>query len=52
MHDDAIVSTSYIEQGNQYLLRAEKNLSGGRWWVCVFMLVASFVLLFLDWYYG
>ena len=50
MHQDAVDSVAMIESGNKYLLNAEKNLSGGRLWVIVFLLVSSGVLLFLDWF--
>lgn len=50
LHEDAYKATSDVQSGNFQLLRAEENFKRGRQNVVIFIMIASFVLLFLDWY--
>jgi t-SNARE complex subunit (syntaxin) len=52
IHKDTIDSSISIEKGNQYLASAERIFGGPRLWVLIFFLLASFVILFLDYYYS
>ncbi|KAI9204676.1 uncharacterized protein BJ171DRAFT_599081 [Polychytrium aggregatum] len=50
IYEEAQVATSYIQRGNEHLEKAQRHFGDARIWVLVFLLVASGVLLFLDWY--
>jgi hypothetical protein len=52
IHTDAEISTLQIEKGNQHLTSADKIFGGPQFWVLIFFLTLSFVLLFLDYYYS
>ena len=38
-------------RGNQYIDSAAKHSRDSRFYILVFLMIASFALLFLDWYY-
>jgi syntaxin 18 len=50
LHTEAEENTAYMSSANTQLSSAERNFKKGRMNVVVFILLASFVLLFLDWY--
>ncbi|KAK4511715.1 RHO1 GDP-GTP exchange protein 2 [Mucor velutinosus] len=50
LYADAIATTEKVEQGNLQLITARERNKGSRNFMLVFLLGASFVLLFLDWY--
>ena len=50
IYDDSIYSADNIIQGNKYLTKAKESNSSFRKFVLLFLIVASIVLLFLDWY--
>ncbi|KAK3807733.1 MAG: hypothetical protein J3Q66DRAFT_356303 [Benniella sp.] len=50
LHEEALTAIGHIDAGNEYLIKAGKRNSSTRKWVLFFLIVASFVLLFLDWY--
>ncbi|KAI9496245.1 hypothetical protein BDB00DRAFT_809622 [Zychaea mexicana] len=50
LYADAIASTERIEQGNVQLIQSRERNRGTRHFTLFFLLMASFVLLFLDWY--
>ncbi|KAJ3331808.1 hypothetical protein HDU76_002156 [Blyttiomyces sp. JEL0837] len=52
LHSDAITATDNIEMANVHLKKAQKLFADSRLWVIVFFLVISFIVLFLDWFYG
>jgi t-SNARE complex subunit (syntaxin) len=52
IHNDTMDSSLIIEKGNHYLASAERVFGGPRLWVLLFFLLASFVILFLDYYYS
>lgn len=50
LYAEAIATTDRVEQGNQQLIRARERNRGTRKMILAFLIGASFVLLFLDWY--
>ncbi|KAG2222536.1 hypothetical protein INT45_002667 [Circinella minor] len=50
LYADAIASTERVEQGNVQLIQTRERNRGTRHFTLFFLLMASFVLLFLDWY--
>jgi syntaxin 18 len=50
LYAEAIATTDRVEQGNQQLIRARERNSGTRKMILAFLIGASLVLLFLDWY--
>ncbi|KAI9348357.1 snare-complex protein syntaxin-18 N-terminus-domain-containing protein [Pilaira anomala] len=50
LYADAIATTGRVEQGNLQLLTAKERNKSSRKFMLVFLIMASFVLLFLDWY--
>ncbi|GAB5586736.1 hypothetical protein Unana1_01636 [Umbelopsis nana] len=50
LYADAIATTDRVEQGNQQLIRARERNRGTRKMILAFLIGASLVLLFLDWY--
>ena len=50
LYADAIASTERVEQGNVQLIQSRERNRGTRHFTLFFLLMASFVLLFLDWY--
>ncbi|KAI8150401.1 hypothetical protein BJV82DRAFT_503915 [Fennellomyces sp. T-0311] len=50
LYADSIASTERIEQGNLQLIKTRERNRGTRHFTLFFLLMASFVLLFLDWY--
>lgn len=50
LYADAIATTEKVEQGNLQLITARERNKSSRNFMLVFLLGASFVLLFLDWY--
>jgi hypothetical protein len=52
INEDAIQATRHVESANFYLTNAKRLFAESRLWIIVFFLTASFVLLFLDWWYS
>jgi syntaxin 18 len=51
IHQDAMDSVANMSLANQQLKKTDKIFGQARLWIFVFLVGASFVLLFLD-YYG
>ncbi len=51
LHQEALDSVSFVNQANQQLKKTQMYYGQPRWWIFIFLIVASSVLLFLD-YYG
>ncbi|TPX34824.1 hypothetical protein SmJEL517_g02551 [Synchytrium microbalum] len=52
IHSEAIQATQDMQDANKVLVSAKKTMGSARLWVIVFLLMASFCLLFLDWFYS
>lgn len=50
LYADAIATTDKVEQGNLQLMTARERNKSSRKFMLAFLIGASFVLLFLDWY--
>ncbi|KAH8547642.1 hypothetical protein BGW37DRAFT_510312 [Umbelopsis sp. PMI_123] len=50
LYEEAIATTDRVEKGNQQLIRARERNRGTRKMILAFLIGASLVLLFLDWY--
>ncbi|KAG0177384.1 hypothetical protein DFQ28_010295 [Apophysomyces sp. BC1034] len=50
LYADAIATTERVEQGNLQLIQTRERNRGTRKFMLLFLIGASFVLLFLDWY--
>ncbi|KAI8367720.1 hypothetical protein BD560DRAFT_399360 [Blakeslea trispora] len=50
LYADAIATTDRVEQGNLQLISARERNRSSRKFMLAFLIGASFVLLFLDWY--
>ncbi|KAG0360317.1 hypothetical protein BGZ54_009624 [Gamsiella multidivaricata] len=50
LHEEALTAIGHIDAGNDQLIKAGKRNSSTRKWILFFLILASFVLLFLDWY--
>ncbi|CEJ04091.1 hypothetical protein RMCBS344292_18060 [Rhizopus microsporus] len=50
LYADAVTTTETVERGNVQLLSAKERNRSSRKFILAFLLGASFVLLFLDWY--
>lgn len=50
LYADALATTKTVERGNTQLLSAKERNRGSRRFMLAFLIGASFVLLFLDWY--
>ncbi|KAF9899224.1 hypothetical protein BX616_003155 [Lobosporangium transversale] len=50
LHEEALTAISHIDAGNEQLIKAGKRSNTTRKWILFFLILASFVLLFLDWY--
>lgn len=50
LYADSIATTERIEQGNLQLIKTKERNRGTRNFTLIFLLFASFILLFLDWY--
>ncbi|KAI8367021.1 hypothetical protein EDC96DRAFT_462202 [Choanephora cucurbitarum] len=50
LYADAIATTNRVEQGNTQLISARERNRSSRKFMVAFLVGASFVLLFLDWY--
>ncbi|KAI9319153.1 snare-complex protein syntaxin-18 N-terminus-domain-containing protein [Dichotomocladium elegans] len=50
LYADSVATTERIEQGNMQLIKTRERNKGTRNFTLIFLLMASFVLLFLDWY--
>ncbi|KAF9901644.1 hypothetical protein EC991_005831 [Linnemannia zychae] len=50
LHDEAQAAINHIDAGNEQLIKAGKRNNSTRKWILFFLILASFVLLFLDWY--
>ncbi|OAQ33172.1 hypothetical protein K457DRAFT_90222 [Linnemannia elongata AG-77] len=50
LHEEAQTAINHIDAGNEQLIKAGKRNNSTRKWILFFLILASFVLLFLDWY--
>ncbi|KAI8048153.1 uncharacterized protein B0P05DRAFT_576076 [Gilbertella persicaria] len=50
LYADAVATTDRVEQGNLQLITARERNKSSRKFMLAFLIGASFVLLFLDWY--
>ncbi|KAL1921929.1 uncharacterized protein VTP21DRAFT_10571 [Calcarisporiella thermophila] len=50
LHAEALANTERMQEGNIHLTRARQRNADTRKWVLLFLIIASAVLLFLDWY--
>lgn len=50
LYEDALTATSTVEKGNEQLKEAKRRAKDGRLFILVFLLGASFSLLFLHYY--
>ncbi|KAF9109733.1 Syntaxin-18 [Mortierella sp. AM989] len=50
LHEEALTAIDHIDAGNDQLIKAGKHNKSTRKWILFFLIMASFVLLFLDWY--
>ncbi|CAG8693991.1 6471_t:CDS:2, partial [Funneliformis mosseae] len=50
LYAEAIATTDRVQEGNLMLQQARQRASDTRKWVLTFLIIASFILLFLDWY--
>jgi len=50
LYAEAIATTDRVQEGNLMLHQARQSASNMRKWVLFFLIMASFILLFLDWY--
>lgn len=50
LYDEAIASQSEVERGNEQLRKARDRARSSRKWILMFILFATFCLLFLHWY--
>ncbi|KAI8370584.1 uncharacterized protein BYT42DRAFT_582943 [Radiomyces spectabilis] len=50
LYADAVMSTGRVEEGNVQLIKTRERNRGTRKFLLAFLIGASFVLLFLDWY--
>jgi syntaxin 18 len=50
LYAEAVATTDLVQEGNLLLVKARERASDTRKWILIFLIVASFVLLFLDWY--
>jgi len=52
LHEDSWKSVDTMKQANQKLLSAQKHFSDRRVWTLIFLIISSFILLFIDWFYS
>ncbi|PKY13359.1 hypothetical protein RhiirB3_492015 [Rhizophagus irregularis] len=50
LYAEAIATTDRVQEGNLMLHQARQRASDTRKWNLIFLIIASFILLFLDWY--
>lgn len=50
LYDEAIASQTEVEKGNEQLKKARERARSSRKWILMFILFATFCLLFLHWY--
>ncbi|CAH1760663.1 12868_t:CDS:2 [Entrophospora sp. SA101] len=50
LYAEAIATTDRVQEGNLMLIKARERASDTRKWILVFLILASFILFFLDWY--
>lgn len=50
LYGDSLATTERVEQGNLQLIQAKERNRGTRKFMLIFLLGASLVLMFLDWY--
>ncbi|KAF7730448.1 hypothetical protein EC973_002255 [Apophysomyces ossiformis] len=50
LYEEAIATTQRVEHGNLQLIKTREHNRGARKFMLLFLIVASLVLLFLDWY--
>jgi syntaxin 18 len=50
LYAEAGAATDRVKDGNFQLAEARKHMADTRKWILIFLLIASLILLFLDWY--
>ncbi|KAI9597485.1 hypothetical protein BDF19DRAFT_435239 [Syncephalis fuscata] len=50
LYEEAVATTDRVREGNLQLAEAGRRSADTRKWVLLFLILASLVLLFLDWY--
>jgi len=50
LYDTAVQSTMNVDSGNKMLVKTKQDMVGFRLYMLVFLIMASFILLFLHWY--
>ncbi|RKP26457.1 hypothetical protein SYNPS1DRAFT_27852 [Syncephalis pseudoplumigaleata] len=50
LYEEAVATTDRVREGNLQLAEAGRRSADTRKWVLLFLIIASLVLLFLDWY--
>ncbi|KAF9199637.1 hypothetical protein BGZ49_010222 [Haplosporangium sp. Z 27] len=50
LHEEALTAIGHIDAGNDQLIKAANHNKTTRKWILFFLIMASGVLLFLDWY--
>ncbi|KAJ1652763.1 hypothetical protein IWQ61_006975 [Dispira simplex] len=50
LHAEAMATTERVQQGNEQLLQARQRNADTRKWILFFLIMASLILLFLDWF--
>ncbi len=50
LYDESSLAVEKVTEGNKFLIKTKENTSDFRKYILLFLLIASIVLLFLDWY--
>ncbi|CAG8636783.1 9822_t:CDS:2 [Ambispora gerdemannii] len=50
LYAEAIATTDRVQEGNLMLIKARQRAQDARKGILIFLILASFILLFLDWY--
>ncbi|RKP34000.1 hypothetical protein BJ085DRAFT_15317 [Dimargaris cristalligena] len=50
LHSEAVATSERVQEGNEQLLQARQRNADTRKWILMFLIAASLVLLFLDWF--
>ncbi|KAJ1926888.1 hypothetical protein IWQ60_003403 [Tieghemiomyces parasiticus] len=50
LHSEAMATSERVQEGNEQLLEARQRNADTRKWILIFLIMASLVLLFLDWF--
>ncbi|KAJ1975018.1 hypothetical protein H4R35_003341 [Dimargaris xerosporica] len=50
LYSEAIATTERVQEGNDQLIQARQRNADTRKWILIFLIMASLILLFLDWF--